>query len=166
MCACALCASWALVLQGLTLRQIGVHIGRSPETVRQYLLKSQHRQPEYLHSVVSRTLISRILESVRNLDIAPTPENKRRLKHCVSMLRRHRPLIYWRLHAKAEAMRPTSCATCARTLQVRPLGDRWLWTCQDCDTSGVVVRPSIAELLIRRTWSAKRRREAARCVAG
>ena len=93
-------------------------------------------------------LINRILTAMRMRIITNTRDKRRRYRHAVAMLRRHRPAVYWPLHAQADAARPTACPRCAQPIVARPLGDRWLWTCKDCDVSGVVVRPSIADLLI------------------
>lgn len=135
----------ARYLAGRTLRQLGEEIGRSHTAVRYQLRKV----PGY-RRMVTGILRSRVKATTAAYSVTRTPENRRRMKHALAMLRQKRPAVFARWIAKQAPPLPgakrigqeyrADCPSCSATRAVwaRKRGRQWHWRCYVCEATGAV----------------------------
>ena len=111
-------------VDGDSFRTIAKSIGRS-----EYWLRVQIHQvlgSEKYRSMVVRTLLKRITHA----------HDKKRWKHSIWALRRHKPEVY---EAQLERERPKSCRDCrAKLIQAEMRAGRWRWKCDYCGSGGFI----------------------------
>jgi hypothetical protein len=86
------------------------------------------------NQMITSTLLSRITHA----------RTKRRLKHSIAMLRRHRPEVYAEL---IERGRPKECPGCAGAIQATLARGLWAWECAHCGARDMRKAESVAVLL-------------------
>ena len=136
---------------GASLRQIGAEIGLSHHGVRYRLGKLTA-----YNDIVTGVLVGRLEAAEAAFRSARTPANRRRLKHSLAMIRRHRPDLHerWRLsgapelpspHLRGESWR-CDCPDCLGqgSVYTRKVAQSWAWQCASCGSRGTAAaRPDL-----------------------